>query len=201
MQRLNEEQIASFVQQWYLAVSIRSYSANNESSRLAARVGAADLLGRLEKTHALSELTANPLLLTMIANVHQYRGALPGTRAELYQEICDVFLGKRHQARGVAVEMPGRQKQAVLRNLAYTMMRQGISEVAAKDAAECIASALARVSGSIGPVEFLHDIEESSGLLIEKERNVYAFPISPSKSISLQNLSGKAIRFTSCSST
>ena len=175
VQAFTEEQISSFIRQWYVAVSVRSHGASNESSRLAARLGADELLARLDETPSLFELTANPLLLTMIANVHQYRGALPGSRAELYEEICDVFLGKRHQARGVAVDMPSRQRQAVLRNLAYAMTRQGISEVTAKDAANCVGPALARVSKRVEPADFLRSVEDSSGLLIEKERGVYAF--------------------------
>ena len=127
------------------------------------------------RTPSLFELTANPLLLTMIANVHQYRGALPGSRAELYEEICDVFLGKRHQARGVVVDMPSRQRQSVLRSLAYAMMQQGISEVAATDAANYILPALTRISNRIEAADFLRSVEESSGLLIEKEHGIYAF--------------------------
>jgi hypothetical protein len=42
---------------------------------------AQDLLSRLRSRPTLYELATNPLLLTMIAHVHHYRGALPGSRA------------------------------------------------------------------------------------------------------------------------
>ncbi|MFI7545174.1 sugar transferase [Actinoplanes sp. NPDC049599] len=175
VQRFTEPQIAAFVRQWYRAVSIRSYGGDNESARFAAKTGAAELIARLAETPALSELTVNPLLLTMVVNVHRHRGALPGGRAELYQEICDVFLGKRHQARGVVVEMPGRQRQAVLRALAFEMMVHKVTEVREHDAGEWIAEALARISTDLSTADFLKSAEDSSGLLIEKERGVYAF--------------------------
>jgi lipopolysaccharide/colanic/teichoic acid biosynthesis glycosyltransferase/energy-coupling factor transporter ATP-binding protein EcfA2 len=176
VQPLAETQISAFVQQWYRAISVRSHAADNDSSRLAARVGAADLLGTLDQTPALFELTANPLLLTMIVNVHYYRaGTLPGSRAELYDEICDVLLAKRDQVRNVRIDIPGPQKRAGLQVLAYEMMLRGITEVAAVDAASWISSTLIRMTGSIDPATFLTRIEQASGLLIEKERSVYSF--------------------------
>ncbi|MGC4785041.1 NACHT domain-containing protein [Micromonospora zamorensis] len=175
VQRFNQSQIDAFVRQWYQAISVRSHGALNESSIIAAKNGADDLLSRLGGASNLSELTANPLLLTMIANVHHYRGALPGSRSELYQEICEVFLGKRHQARGVTVDLPSRQKQVVLRALAYKMMRSELSEVDSSQACAWIEGVLARVSEKLTPEMFLRGVEESAGLLIEKERGTFAF--------------------------
>ncbi len=47
---------------------------------------------RLDGAPGLYDLTVNPLLLTMIATVHRYRGALPGSRVDLNGEICQVML-------------------------------------------------------------------------------------------------------------
>ena len=176
VQPLAETQISTFVQQWYRAISVRSHAADNDSSRLAARVGAADLLGALDQTPALFELTANPLLLTMIVNVHYYRaGTLPESRAELYDEICDVFLAKRDQVRNVRIDIPGPQKRVGLQILAYEMMLRGITEVTAADAVSWISNTLIRMTSSIDPATFLTRIEQASGMLIEKERGVYSF--------------------------
>ena len=73
--------------------------------RMTAQEGGDDLLQRLRKTPALSDLAVNPLLLTMIATVHRYRSSLLGRRVELYAEICEVFLGKRQQARGMELDL------------------------------------------------------------------------------------------------
>ncbi|MEU7661934.1 hypothetical protein AB0B60_26120, partial [Streptomyces lincolnensis] len=48
---------------------------------------------------------ANPLLLTMIANVHRYRGQLPGSRAELYAEMCDAPPARPLRVRAPAVSL------------------------------------------------------------------------------------------------
>jgi lipopolysaccharide/colanic/teichoic acid biosynthesis glycosyltransferase len=175
VQPLTDEQVTAFVESWYQAISIRSYGADNESSRLSAKTGAADLLVRLDANPAIADLSANPLLLTMVANVHRYRGALPGSRAELYGEICDVLLGKRHTSRGVPVDMPGRQKQVVLRQLAYKMMLSNATDIVEDKAAKAIGPILTTVSDTLSPSEFLRSVEQASGLLIEKERGVYTF--------------------------
>ena len=176
VQALAERQISSFVNQWYKAISIRSHGADNESSQLAAKRGSADLLARLDQTPSLFELTANPLLLTMLVNVHYYHvGALPGSRAELYDEICDVFLAKRDQSRGIRVDIPGPQKRAGLRALAYEMTSREVVEVKANDASSWIAPVLDKMPKKIEPLEFLRNIEDSAGLLVEKERGVYSF--------------------------
>ena len=71
----------------------------------------------------------NPLLLTLIATVHRYRSQLPGRRVELYAEICDVFLGKRQQAKDLELDLTPAQKVRVLRVLAYEMMCREVREI------------------------------------------------------------------------
>jgi len=110
-----DSQVVSFVERWYAATAARSYGDDNQSARISAQSGSAELLSRLHQKQVLNELASNPLLLTMIVNVHYYSGALPGSRSELYRQICDVFLGRRHQARGIAVEIPAARKSLVLR--------------------------------------------------------------------------------------
>ena len=60
VQPFTEEQISSFVKQWYLAVSVRSHGAQNESSRLAARLGAAELLARLDENTVAVRADSQP---------------------------------------------------------------------------------------------------------------------------------------------
>ncbi|WP_188316339.1 sugar transferase [Solihabitans fulvus] len=175
VQAFSPDQIDAFITQWYSATSIRSYGGDNASSRIAAARGAAELSSRLDQTRALHDLASNPLLLTMIATVHHYRDALPGSRAELYREICEVFLGKRHEARGIALDMPAARKKMVLQELAYAMMRLGVRDISTADAAELVRPALTRVTVRVSPVDFLRRVEESSGLLLERERDLLTF--------------------------
>ena len=75
----------------------------------------------------------NPLLLTMIVNVHRYRGALPGSRADLYSEICQVMLWRRQEAKQLPLQMSGDKKVAILGGLAYVMMGRSVSDVSLAD--------------------------------------------------------------------
>lgn len=168
-------QVEHFVHNWYTANEIMSQQKDDPGVRMAAQEGAEDLLRRLRNTPALSDLAVNPLLLTMIATVHRYRSSLPGRRVELYSEICEVFLGKRQQARGLELDLTPAQKQRVLQPLAYHLMRKTKREVAVDEAQAVIAEALALVSPQTGATAFLKMIENSSGLLVERESGVYSF--------------------------
>ena len=89
-----ETQIAQFLAGWYSATHIRMSGRDDVGVRLRAEQESAHLIGKLTETTALLDLASNPLLLTMIAHVHFYRRALPGSRAELYKEMCQVLLGE-----------------------------------------------------------------------------------------------------------
>lgn len=169
------KQQEQFVQNWYLANEIMSSQKDDPGVREDARRGATDLLERLTSASTLSDLAVNPLLLTMIATVHRYRSTLPGRRVELYSEICEVFLGKRQQARGLQLDLTPAQKISVLSELACYMMFRKIREIDHKDALDIIKRPLASVSPQIHGEHFLKSIENASGLLLELESGRYGF--------------------------
>lgn len=169
------EQVERFVHNWYLANEIMSAQKNDMGVRMEARNGAEDLLMRLRRTPTLLEMSVNPLLLTMIATVHRYRSSLPGRRVELYAEICEVFLGKAQQARGLRFNLTPAQKQRVLQPLAYQMMQFKQREIPLAEAERVVDGPLNRVSPHMPAKTFLEDIENHSGLLIELEAGIYSF--------------------------
>jgi energy-coupling factor transporter ATP-binding protein EcfA2 len=169
------DQVKRFVHNWYIANEVMSAQKDDPGVRMAAQGGAEDLLRRLRSTPALSALAVNPLLLTMIATVHRYRSSLPGRRVELYAEICEVFLGKRQEARGLAQDLTPAQKQRVLQPLAYHMMCRQQREIPLENALAVVAEPLALVSPQSQGAEFLKMIENSSGLLLEREQGIYNF--------------------------
>jgi energy-coupling factor transporter ATP-binding protein EcfA2 len=168
-------QVERFVSKWYLATETVAAGKKDPGVDMAARDGAADLMRRLRGNPPLSDLAVNPLLLTMIATVHRYRSTLPGRRVELYYEICEVFLGKRQQARGISLDFTPEQKKRVLEPLAWVMMLGKKREIGREDAASAIAEALSLVTASLSPDDFLRNVEESSGLLLERENGIYTF--------------------------
>jgi predicted NACHT family NTPase len=132
IQPFTPDQVEQFLHGWYLAAE-RSATGARPAEMAAVRMRAVaaveDLLGRLRQAPALAELTVNPLLLTMIANVHRYRGALPGTRTDLYGEICLVMLSRRVQAKNLPERMPWSAKERLLGLLAYQMMARHVRDL------------------------------------------------------------------------
>lgn len=175
VQPLRRGQIETFLRQWYLANEIRASAKDDPGVRMKAADGAEDLLARLDKTPDLSKLAVNPLLLTLIASVHRFRSSLPGRRVELYSEICDVFLGRRQEARGVAIDLTPAQKKLVLQRLAWELMSTGRREIQVQEAADVIREPLERVRPGDAPVDFLRMVERGSGLLMEREAGTWSF--------------------------
>jgi len=171
----DREQVERFVRNWYLANELVAYQKDDPGVRMEANRGSEDLLARLRGTPALQELAVNPLLLTLIATVHRYRNQLPGRRVELYAEICDVFLGKRQQARGIQLDLTPAQKVRVLRVLAWEMMCREAPEIAAEDAARVITDSLKLITPGGDPLAFLQMVEDSSALVVQREGGVYGF--------------------------
>ncbi|MCB8929135.1 MAG: NACHT domain-containing protein [Ardenticatenaceae bacterium] len=169
------EQIRQFVKNWYLATEVQTQRRSDVGVQRDATERAADLLQRLHQTPALLDMGINPLLLTMIATIHHYRSSLPDQRVALYHEICDVFLGKRQQARGITSELTPLQKKRVLQTLAFEMMRRNLRNIPRAQAADIIDPALKRVNPHSASLEFLRMIAETSGLLVEHTPGVYSF--------------------------
>jgi hypothetical protein len=168
------DQVARFVRGWYLAVERRNTNEDIENFTAPAETGANDLLQRLRSSPGLYDLTVNPLLLTMIANVHRYRGALPGSRVELYDEICQVMLWRRQEAKKLEIQLTGAKKELLLRDLAYTMMDRRLRDLKRKEVLVAIKRTLRRVSKDVTAEDFLADVS-SNGLLIERESELYSF--------------------------
>ncbi|MBV9928815.1 MAG: NACHT domain-containing protein [Acidobacteria bacterium] len=180
VQPFNKNQVKSFIENWYLANEVVSAGNRVDAGvRQRAKRESDDLFRRLAdpKAAALNELTVNPLLLTMIAMVHRYRGALPGSRVELYREICEVLLGRWRQSKGVQDDvLTADQKRVVLMPLAARMMEAEVREVTVEEAVLIISEPLQRVGVSGAAVaDFLKELQASSGLLLERESGRWNF--------------------------
>jgi hypothetical protein len=96
IQPLNEQQIQTFIHRWYTVIYERSESA--DPRKITDRSD--DLFRRLHRSRALIHFASNPLLLTMIANVHERFGELPENRTELYAQMFKILLDQRPRQRG-----------------------------------------------------------------------------------------------------
>lgn len=112
VQPFNLEQMQTFIYNWYLQHEIMSRLGKDDPGvRQLAETKSNDLIKRIKNSPPLAAIALNPLLLTMIATVHCYRGALPGRRVELYAEICDVLLGRRREEKGIVEPLTAEQKK------------------------------------------------------------------------------------------
>ena len=176
VQPFNYPQVIRFVHDWYLENEILSTGKNDSGVRQQAKRGAQDLLERLRGLPALHELTVNPLLLTMIAMVHRYRGQMPGRRIELYTEICDVLLGHWRKAKGIQDSLTAAQKRVALQPLAAAMMKGRLRQIDATAAIAVMAEPLQSVNVQGKDADdFLPDVQASSGLLQESELGEWRF--------------------------
>lgn len=178
--RMTDAQVNLFVGRWYRAFELaverynRRTPRRHDPSASRADASARDLLERLVKVPALYELTANPMLLTMIMNVHRFRGELPGSRVDLYDEICKVMLGRRQEAKQIPIVLAVDKKETVLRGLAFDMMRRHVRDLRHADALRTVEPILRRVSDELSAPDFLLDVG-NSGFLVERENGRYAF--------------------------
>ncbi len=87
----DDEQIKAFVENWYLAVTLDS-EGDSQTTRDTARRRAFDLLPKL-KAERIRPLSKNPLLLSILALIHQRGLGLPQRRVALYDECVEFLLG------------------------------------------------------------------------------------------------------------
>jgi len=177
VQPFNLKQMQQFIGSWYLETEVMSRAGQDDKGvRAEAKQHADDLIKRIKNSTPLADMAVNPLLLTMIATVHRRGSALPGKRVELYKEICQVLLEKRQRAKNIADALTATQKQSVLQVLAFELMQQKTREFKLSDGIDWIKDKLADVAGSgANPENFIQQIRDVSGLLVEKEVGVYEF--------------------------
>jgi hypothetical protein len=172
------EQVHLFLDRWCLAAERHATGASGRTARRAVRLRARESAARLtlllQEHPALRDLGTNPLLLTMIATAHRYRGALPGSRADLYGEICQVLLSRRSQAKDLPQLLSWPAKQTLLSALAYQMMRDHVTDLRADRVLEILGPQLERFSASVTGQAFLDDMS-SNGLFVEATAGRYAF--------------------------
>jgi len=177
VQPFSLREIERFIRNWYLQSEVmRQVRKEDAGVRELASKQAEDLINRVKNNPPLAAMAVNPLLLTMIATVHDNRGALPGRRVELYAEICDVLLGRRQEAKSIPDRLTAKQKQAVLQVLAFELMKRETRQFTLETGGVLINDILATVAGQEASTNtFLRLTLDLSGLIIERELGVYEF--------------------------
>jgi formylglycine-generating enzyme required for sulfatase activity len=183
----DEAQIRFFVESWYGQVAS------------TGRLGAGDARGRAELLlHAiwgssrLQELAERPLLLTLMASLHTWRGgSLPEKREELYADAVDLLLNLWESQRVVRdqgktlLEQPsltqyldvGKDRvRQVLEKLAFEVHQKGELAGTADIPQAALVDGLMALKRGADPVELMEYLSQRAGLLVPRGVGVYAFP-------------------------
>jgi HEAT repeat protein len=180
-----DEDVESFVTNWYLAVE--TVVEDNPAARQKAEDNTADLLQRIRENDRIRRLVDTPLLLTVVALVHQNRTTLPERRAELYDECTQMLLGFWDEQKGGEAarelarlgELDRYEKRAIMEPVALRLHEQReAQEVEGKNLRKWLQEEFALL-GTLQPDRqaelFLRVIQERAGLLVESEPDTYRF--------------------------
>ena len=178
----SEEQIVHFITTWYDELARRGRFTQAQAAARAGQLQAAatraDLRGLAER----------PLLLTVMALLHTFRGQLPEDRVELYHWTVDLLLrrweGRVGDEEGVleALDLPGLKMsdlEAGLYEVAFRAHQgqgaaEGTADVAERDLRDWLAPYLGGSWDRAG--RFVGYIRERAGLLVRHKPAAYTFP-------------------------
>ncbi len=125
---MTSSDIVSFIAHWHDAA--REMLRDPEKIRQIDELEAA-LEFRIRKSPAIFKLTKSPLLCAVVCALHRDRlQNIPDDRIELYEACIDMFLRRDQERR---IELPqfsrlsNRQARALLSDLAYWFVRNGVS--------------------------------------------------------------------------
>ena len=186
----DDEDMRAFTTNWYTVVT-RERLGDKQDADVEARHQADDLLRAIRADERVKTLAHNPLLLSVLAMVHQRGVGLPQRRAELYDECTDMLLGYWDQVKGGEAardlasygELDRSAKRTLLEPIALWFHERGEQGVEAdkEDLEQEVARHFEDIFGADDTTAqrqaatFLRVIEERAGLLVERETGVYAF--------------------------
>ncbi|MGE0086392.1 MAG: SUMF1/EgtB/PvdO family nonheme iron enzyme [Desulfococcaceae bacterium] len=178
----------AFISAWYEDLfRLKVIKTEEEKNILARRLKTA------VRRPYLWRLASNPLLLTVMALVHTYKGRLPDTRALLYEETTEILLWRWEQVKTGERDLPRLQEllrqagraevdlKKLLRHLAYEAHsktegnRDGLADIKEWDLEKALA-ALHPGKSKDWADQVIRTIKMRAGLLIEREPEVYSFP-------------------------
>ncbi len=188
----SDGQIGAFVERWYTHIApLRNLTPE------AARGGAALLQRAISNRRRLHELAERPLLLTLMASLHAWRGgSLPEKREELYADAVDLLLEQWERpkavrdATGREVRQPSLAEwlkvdrdnvRALLNELAFKAHaaqpagQAGTADILESDLISGLMS-LRRREARVNPAELVDYLSQRAGLLLPRGAGVYTFP-------------------------
>lgn len=174
IRQFDRDQVDRFIRNWYLANERMKSGKDDAGVLMEAEDRAQDLMRRLSRNQALSALAVNPLLVTMIATVDSFKGILPQRRVLLYDAIFEVFLWRRNEV-WQGVHLSPDQILEVLKLLGYHMMAHELQVIPGGEASQVIRRELVKAGCTLTGEEFLRNVDDQSGLVLEHANGEWAF--------------------------
>ena len=177
------DEIEAFVERWTTTVE-RQAQGDGAVAQVDAAQERHDLLDAIERNPGVRHLAANPLLLTILALMKRQGVTLPERRVQLYEQYVRTLLSTWNRARGLG-RPPTRdldevQTLRVLAPLALWMheVNPGVGLVKREDVRRQLASIYAgrgEADPDAAARQFLEDVREYAGLLLERGPGEYGF--------------------------
>jgi len=178
-------QIQRFVERWYAHIAaLRGFHPDDANRR-------AGLLKRaISNNVRLRELAERPLLLTLMASLHAWRGgSLPEKREELYADTVDLLLdwwegtktieGVQQPSLSEWLKVNRERVRGLLNELAYRVHEAQPDLVGTADVSEGdLLGGLMRLSQNpdVNLVRLVEYLSQRAGLLLPRGVGVYTFP-------------------------
>ncbi|MBD3374127.1 SUMF1/EgtB/PvdO family nonheme iron enzyme [candidate division KSB1 bacterium] len=180
--------IFSFVEKWYAELGHRRGDFSEE-----IQGNSMDLKDRIQRLPRLQALAERPLLLTLMATIHDRKRTLPEKREQLYAEVVDVLLNRWEKRKIQHIEGKPRVIQPSLSEFLNTgadTIRQAVNglafdihqkQVRSKKAANIPQDQLVNSLLNVGhpdikPKRLIEYLQDRAGLLESRGQGVYCFP-------------------------
>ncbi|ACC82836.1 tetratricopeptide repeat protein [Nostoc punctiforme] len=186
---MGSEQVEKFLERWCLAIERAQQPEASEAQwQRAGDDQARKILEAIKDNEGVKRLTANPLLLTILALIHRNGERLPNRRVKLYELAVQTLtedwqLGKKLPD-APKVLLNQNEVVAFLAPLAYWMHEEKPSGLVTEEEVEQqLAAKLAELNDTnlesdsvrLAVQEFLRKVRETTGLFVERAPGVYGF--------------------------
>ncbi|MEH1797551.1 tetratricopeptide repeat protein [Nostoc sp.] len=186
---MGSEQVEKFLQRWCLAIERAQQPEASEAQwQRAGDDQARKILEAIKDNEGVKRLTANPLLLTILALIHRNGERLPNRRVKLYELAVQTLtedwqLGKKLPD-APKVLLNQNEVVAFLAPLAYWMHEEKPSGLVTEaEVEQQLAAKLAELNDTdlesdsvrLAVQEFLRKVRETTGLFVERAPGVYGF--------------------------
>ncbi|MCP5517116.1 MAG: SUMF1/EgtB/PvdO family nonheme iron enzyme [Verrucomicrobiales bacterium] len=187
----SDEQVRTFVSHWYDHVrTVRRKFTKEEAQGRAALLQQAIAQGA-----TLRELARRPLLLTLMASLHAWRGgALPDQREELYEESVNLLLDFWEKPKVVVgpdgrpvlqtesaaewFSAPRPRIQQAIEEVAFRAHRDQPERTGAADIpqADLVDALMKAADADLKPGRVVEYVRDRAGLLLHRAEGVYSLP-------------------------